>query len=144
MLRARDVEPIQTALDKLKNRHNQQISLFHKLETLRDRLIAEGDEAIPTVLELYPDADRQQLRSLVRNAQKSRLRISRQNHSVRFSRIYVNWLKKTVIGRGRVTPAPDSILLAGVIYSQNSVFIKQCIHQTMHLSNNMLINDIKM
>ncbi len=94
MLRARDVEPIQTALDKLKNRHNQQISLFHKLETLRDRLIAEGDEAIPTVLELYPDADRQQLRSLVRNAQKSRLRISRQNHSVRFSRIYVNWLKK--------------------------------------------------
>ncbi|EIS74613.1 hypothetical protein YPPY72_4248, partial [Yersinia pestis PY-72] len=42
MLRARDVEPIQTALDKLKNRHNQQISLFHKLETLRDRLIAEG------------------------------------------------------------------------------------------------------
>lgn len=70
MLRARDVEPIQTALDKLKNRHNQQISLFHKLETLRDRLIEEGDEAIPTVLELYPDADRQQLRSLVRNAQK--------------------------------------------------------------------------
>lgn len=70
MLRARDVEPIQTALDKLKNRHNQQVSLFHKLETLRDRLIAEGDDAIPTVLELYPDADRQQLRSLVRNAQK--------------------------------------------------------------------------
>lgn len=70
MLRARDVEPIQTALDKLKNRHNQQVSLFHKLETLRDRLVEEGDDAIPTVLELYPDADRQQLRSLVRNAQK--------------------------------------------------------------------------
>ncbi|CNF47145.1 ribosome-associated protein [Yersinia mollaretii] len=72
MLRARDVEPIQTALDKLKNRHNQQISLFHKLETLRDRLVEEGDDAIPTVLELYPDADRQQLRSLVRNAQKEK------------------------------------------------------------------------
>ena len=37
MLRARDIEPIQTALDKLKNRHNQQVSLFHKLEALRDR-----------------------------------------------------------------------------------------------------------
>ncbi|CNI51888.1 ribosome biogenesis factor YjgA [Yersinia vastinensis] len=72
MLRARDVEPIQTALDKLKNRHNQQVSLFHKLETLRDRLVEEGDDAIPTVLELYPDADRQQLRSLVRNAQKEK------------------------------------------------------------------------
>ncbi|MGT3279516.1 ribosome biogenesis factor YjgA [Yersinia enterocolitica] len=72
MLRARDVELIQTALDKLKNRHNQQVSLFHKLETLRDRLVEEGDDVIPTVLELYPEADRQQLRSLVRNAQKEK------------------------------------------------------------------------
>ncbi len=72
MLRARDVEPIQTALDKLKNRHNQQVSLFHKLELPRDRLVEEGDDAIPTVLDLYPDADRQQLRSLVRNAQKEK------------------------------------------------------------------------
>ncbi|KAA8999223.1 ribosome-associated protein [Affinibrenneria salicis] len=70
MLRARDPEPIQTALDKLKNRHNQQVVLFHKLEQLRDGLLATGDEAITEVLELYPNADRQQLRSLVRNAQK--------------------------------------------------------------------------
>lgn len=70
MLRARDVEPIQTALGKLKNRHNQQVSLFHKLEMLRDRLVEEGDDAIPSVLGLYPEADHQQLRSLVRNAQK--------------------------------------------------------------------------
>ncbi|THD42594.1 ribosome-associated protein, partial [Enterobacteriaceae bacterium ML5] len=42
MLRSRDVEPIETALDKLKNRHNQQVSLFHKLEMLRDRLVEEG------------------------------------------------------------------------------------------------------
>ena len=39
---------------------------------LRDRLVEEGDVAIPTVLELYPDADRQQLRSLIRNAQKEK------------------------------------------------------------------------
>ncbi len=39
MLRQRDVEPIRQALDKLKNRHNQQVVLFHKLENLRDRLI---------------------------------------------------------------------------------------------------------
>ncbi|WP_192458329.1 ribosome biogenesis factor YjgA [Musicola keenii] len=70
MLRARDPEPIQTALDKLRNRHNQQVSLFHKLEQMRDRLLEQGDDAIPDVLALYPQADRQQLRSLVRNAQK--------------------------------------------------------------------------
>ncbi|UYA58560.1 ribosome biogenesis factor YjgA [Pectobacterium colocasium] len=72
MLRARDPEPIQTALDKLNNRHNQQVALFHKLEQLRDRLIAEGDDVVPDILALYPHADRQQLRSLVRNAQKEK------------------------------------------------------------------------
>ncbi len=52
MLRQRDVEPIRQALDKLKNRHNQQVVLFHKLENLRDRLIDHGDDAIAEVLNL--------------------------------------------------------------------------------------------
>ena len=52
MLRQRDVEPIRQALDKLKNRHNQQVVLFHKLENLRDRLIDQGDDAIAEVLNL--------------------------------------------------------------------------------------------
>ncbi|WP_276640536.1 ribosome biogenesis factor YjgA [Siccibacter turicensis] len=72
MLRNRDVEPIRQALDKLKNRHNQQVALFHKLEQLRDRLIEEGDDAVPDVLSLWPQADRQQLRSLIRNAKKEK------------------------------------------------------------------------
>ncbi|MGR4050525.1 ribosome biogenesis factor YjgA [Kosakonia cowanii] len=72
MLRQRDVEPIRQALDKLKNRHNQQVAFFHKLEHLRDRLIEEGDDAVPDVLNLWPNADRQQLRSLIRNAKKEK------------------------------------------------------------------------
>jgi len=72
MLRSRDEEPIRLALDKLKNRHNQQVALFHKLEVLRDRLVAEGDEVVPDVLALYPEADRQQLRAMIRNAQKEK------------------------------------------------------------------------
>lgn len=32
LLRSIDVEPIRVALDKLNNRHNQQVALFHKLE----------------------------------------------------------------------------------------------------------------
>ena len=64
MLRNRDVDPIRQALDKLKNRHNQQVALFHKLEQIRDRLIE--------VLNLWPEADRQQLRSLIRNAKKEK------------------------------------------------------------------------
>jgi len=72
MLRSRDEEPIRTALDKLKNRHNQQVALFHKLEVLRDRLVEQGDDAVPEVLNLYPNADRQQLRTMIRNAQKEK------------------------------------------------------------------------
>lgn len=72
MLRSRDVDPIRQALDKLKNRHNQQVALFHKLEAMRDRLIEQGDEAMNEVITLYPQADRQQLRSMIRNAQKEK------------------------------------------------------------------------
>ncbi|WP_419964477.1 ribosome biogenesis factor YjgA [Pantoea vagans] len=72
LLRSIDVEPIRIALDKLKNRHNQQVALFHKLEMLRDRLIEQGDDAMSDVIALYPDADRQQLRSMIRNAQKEK------------------------------------------------------------------------
>ncbi|KAB8311888.1 ribosome-associated protein [Erwinia endophytica] len=72
LLRSREEDPIRQALDKLKNRHNQQVALFHKLEMLRDRLVAEGDDAMSEVLDLYPNADRQQLRQLIRNAQKEK------------------------------------------------------------------------
>ncbi|MEQ4531449.1 MAG: ribosome biogenesis factor YjgA, partial [Mixta sp.] len=72
LLRARDPDPIYQALDKLKNRHNQQVALFHKLEALRDRLVEQGDDAMAEVLNLYPQADRQQLRSMIRNAQKEK------------------------------------------------------------------------
>lgn len=72
MMRSRDMDPIRQALDKLKNRHNQQVALFHKLEALRDRLVEEGDDALSEVLRLYPEADRQQLRVLIRNAKKEK------------------------------------------------------------------------
>jgi ribosome-associated protein len=72
MLRSRDAEPIYAALDKLKNKHNQQIALFHKLERLRDKLIDTGDDAIEEAVLAYPNADRQQLRSLIRAAQKEK------------------------------------------------------------------------
>ncbi|MDF7667545.1 ribosome biogenesis factor YjgA [Orbaceae bacterium ESL0727] len=70
LLRSRDMEPITQALDKLKNRHNQQIAIFHKLELLREALITTGD-AEP-IIALYPMADRQQLRTLARLAKKEK------------------------------------------------------------------------
>lgn len=68
LLRNRDIEPITQALDKLKNRHNQQVALFHKLEKLRDELIETGDAEM--IINLFPLADRQQLRTFARLAKK--------------------------------------------------------------------------
>lgn len=93
MLRQRDVDPIRQALDKLKNRHNQQVVVFHKLEQLRDRMVDGSDEAIEEVMNLWPDADRQQLRSLVRNARKEKAGNKPPKSSVRSSSICVNWRK---------------------------------------------------
>lgn len=68
LLRSRDIQPITLALDKLKNRHNQQVALFHRLEKLRDELIETGDAE--SIMGLFPSADRQQLRTLARLAKK--------------------------------------------------------------------------
>lgn len=72
LLRNVDPEPIQEALDKVENRHNQQLALLQKLEHLRDQLIENGDKTLNTLLEEYPALDRQHLRNLIRMAQKER------------------------------------------------------------------------
>ncbi|AGH38533.1 hypothetical protein F542_9480 [Bibersteinia trehalosi USDA-ARS-USMARC-188] len=72
LLRNVDPEPIQEALDKVENRHNQQLALLHKLEQTRDQLIAQGDTVLNTLVEEYPALDRQHLRNLIRAAQKEK------------------------------------------------------------------------
>ena len=72
LLRNTDVEPIQEALDKIENKHLQQQVVLHKLELLRDELIEQGDTALTRLLNDYPQADRQQLRNLIRSAKKER------------------------------------------------------------------------
>lgn len=70
MMRTRDHEPIQAALDLHNNKNNQQGIELRKLEKMRDRIVAEGDSAINDVIEKYPEADRQKLRQLARTANK--------------------------------------------------------------------------
>lgn len=72
LLRNRDSAPIQDALDKVKNRHNQQQALLHKLELIRDQLINMGDASLNQLLSEYPQLDRQHLRNLIRMAQKEK------------------------------------------------------------------------
>ncbi|OBX06935.1 hypothetical protein QV08_08640 [Gallibacterium salpingitidis] len=72
LLRQRDVEPIQAALDKIENKHNQQQILLHKIEAYREALLSNGDETITELLNEYPTLERQKLRALIRNALKEK------------------------------------------------------------------------
>ena len=72
LLRSIDAEPIREALEKIENKHNQQQAMLHKLEILRDELVAKGDVALTDLLNEHPSADRQQLRNLIRAAQKEK------------------------------------------------------------------------
>lgn len=72
LLRNLDPAPIQEALDKVENRHNQQQALLQKLEIIRDQLLEQGDSGVNSLLIDYPELDRQHLRNLIRAAQKER------------------------------------------------------------------------
>lgn len=65
-------EPIQEALDRVENRHRQQLSLLHKLEQTRDQLVEQGDAVLNGLIDEYPALDRQHLRNLIRAAQKEK------------------------------------------------------------------------
>lgn len=72
LLRNRDPDPIQEALDKVENRHNQQLALLQKLELTREQLVEKGDSVLNPLLTEYPMLDRQHLRNLIRGAQKEK------------------------------------------------------------------------
>jgi ribosome-associated protein len=65
-----DVEPIQEKLARIKNKSAHAVREHHIVERWRDKLIAEGNDALAELLNEQPHADRQQLRQLLRNAQK--------------------------------------------------------------------------
>ena len=61
---------IKEKLAEIELKKKQQNAYFQKLEKWRDRLVVEGDSALAEFLAEYPQADRQQLRQWIRNAQK--------------------------------------------------------------------------
>lgn len=74
LLRQIDAEPLQRQLDASRLQDRGATARLHRLEHWRERLIDEGDEALAELLELYPQADRQHLRQLIRNARQERER----------------------------------------------------------------------
>lgn len=68
LMRRLDPEPIRAALAQFKSADKLSKARFQENERWRDRLIAEGDAALAEFLVRRPEADRQHLRRLVREA----------------------------------------------------------------------------
>jgi ribosome-associated protein len=68
------LDPIRRALDRDRVQAHHDAAELHRVETWRDRLIAEGDTALDDLIAQHPTADRQHLRQLARNARGERER----------------------------------------------------------------------
>ena len=62
------LDAIRDALDVGGDAARRETAALHRVETWRERLLADGDAALAELLAEHPGADRQHLRQLVRNA----------------------------------------------------------------------------
>jgi ribosome-associated protein len=68
LMRDIDPQPLRSKLDELRSTDKVAKARFHQNERWRDRLISEGDAALAEFLQQRPQADRQHLRRLIRDA----------------------------------------------------------------------------
>ena len=68
------LDALRKALEHDKAGGRRETAALHRIEALRDELIDGGDEALAKLLAEYPQADRQHLRQLARNARDEKLR----------------------------------------------------------------------
>lgn len=72
LLREEDEAAIRQALAQIAQPQRDEVRALHEIEHWRDRLINGDDEIINQLVDRFPSAERQQLRTLVRNARKER------------------------------------------------------------------------
>ena len=72
LMRTADTEFITHTLEKMDHQSQTYRQHFAQLENWRDRLIAQGSPVIEEFVQQHPEADRQQLRNLQRQANSER------------------------------------------------------------------------
>lgn len=70
LMRRIDAEPLREALEALHQTRHDEAAAFQALEAQREALIRGGDAQLGEFIAANPDADRQHLRQLVREAQR--------------------------------------------------------------------------
>jgi len=63
-----DFAAVRAELGENREKQRQETAAMHRLESMRDRLIAEDEAALSELIAEHPQVDRQHLRSLVRQA----------------------------------------------------------------------------
>jgi ribosome-associated protein len=70
-MRKLDLDPVDAMLATFEQANRASVAKMHQMESMRDRLLGEqGDAALEQLLTDYPNADVQQIRTLIRNAKK--------------------------------------------------------------------------
>jgi ribosome-associated protein len=70
LMRDVDPAPIEEQLASWDGKNNKENARFHDMERWRTRLLSDEKDALSAFIEKYPLADRQQMRTLIRNAAK--------------------------------------------------------------------------
>lgn len=66
------IDAIRRTLQRDRDDARREAAHLHRLEAWRERLLEDGDDALAELIADHPDADRQKLRQLVRNARLER------------------------------------------------------------------------
>jgi len=74
LMRDIDAEPIERALKAMDQQRKGEAGAFHKLEQLRDEVLAAGAQGTELVAQRWPQLDRQQLRQLILQHQRDTAR----------------------------------------------------------------------
>ena len=82
LLRARDTDPIFEAVRVIEEGNHGHVQKFHQAEMWRDEIIANGNEAIESLVAQQTGADRQKLRQLWRNYSSAK-KVERQTQIAR-------------------------------------------------------------
>ncbi|PPU93598.1 ribosome biogenesis factor YjgA [Xanthomonas albilineans] len=98
------LESIREAMDVNSDSARREVAAMHRVEDWRTRLLADGDAALSALLAEYPDADRQRLRQLLRNAKEERLK----NKPPHAYRELFRELRELMLGAGTDTSDAES------------------------------------
>lgn len=90
LMRAIDPEPIQDALENIRYGDHQKLLAFKKIEKWRDELKQGNNALIEEILDNCPDAERQRLTQLARNARNE----YEAKQGAKSSRILFRYLKQ--------------------------------------------------